>query len=185
MRIAIIGGMGSGKSEVLKVAREMGIFCLSADEINNELLQSDEYIAQIQAKFPTCVEDGVVNKKQLASIIFADDDKRKLLNSIAHPQIMQKIAECTHSPLVCELPLFIEGGDTSFDEVILVTTSLFKRVNRLKNRGFNYKTALARIRRQASNSMLKKYATVVIKNNGSIEKLRDKARVVLDAIIAK
>lgn len=185
MRIAIIGGIGSGKSEVLSVAREMGITCLSADEINNELLHTPDYIAQIQELFPSCVNDGAIDKKELACIVFSDDDKRKLLNSIAHPRIMQKIAECTISPLVCELPLFIEGGDTAFDEVVLVSTSLAKRIKRLKNRGFNLKGALERIRTQVSNSTLKRHATIVITNNGSIEDLRKKARDVLGSIIAQ
>lgn len=185
MRIAIIGGIGSGKSEVLKVARQMGIFCLSADEINGELLQTPEYIAQIQKAFPACVEGGIVDRKLLASIVFADDDKRKILNSIAHPQIMEKIAECKESPLVCELPLFIEGGDTAFDEVVLVTTSLVKRVKRLKNKGFTFKTALERIRAQVSTKTLKKHATIIIKNNGSIEDLRKKATFFFKNIVTK
>lgn len=185
MRIAIIGGIGSGKSEVLKVAREMGITCVSADEINSELLQSPDYIAQIQEAFPSCVKDGVVDRKALARIIFSDDDKRKLLNSIAHPRIMQKIAECNTSPLVCELPLFIEGGDRTFDEVVLVKTSLAKRIKRLENRGFSTKDALKRIRTQVSDRTLKKYATIVITNNGTIEDLQKKAHEVLGDIIAK
>lgn len=40
MRIAIIGGIGSGKSEVMKIAKERGFFCISADEINAELLKT-------------------------------------------------------------------------------------------------------------------------------------------------
>lgn len=185
MRIAIIGGIGAGKSEVLSVARSMGIACLSADEINNELLQTPDYIAQIQANFPDCVHDGVVDKKELARTIFADEDKRKLLNSIAHPQIMQRIADCDKSPLVCELPLFIEGGDMAFEEIVLVTTSLLRRIKRLKNRGFTTKTALARIRSQVSNNTLKRHATIVITNNGSVEQLRKKAFHVLTAIVTK
>lgn len=185
MRIAIIGGIGSGKSEVLKVARNMSYACLSADEINNELLRTPEYIAQIQAAFPTCVKDGVVDKKELARIVFSDADKRKELNSIAHPRIMQKIAACDKSPLVCELPLFIEGGDTAFDEVVLVATSLARRVKRLKGRGLSTKDALARIRAQVSNRALKRYATVVITNNSSVETLREKAYEVFNDIIVK
>lgn len=185
MRIAIIGGIGSGKSEVLKVARQMGIFCLSADEINSELLQSPDYIAQIQEAFPACIADGVVDRKLLASIVFADDEKRQILNSIAHPQIMAKIAECKENLLVCELPLFIEGGDTAFDDVVLVKTSLSKRIKRLKNRGFSTKDALARIRTQVSYRTLKKHATIVIKNNGTLDDLQKKAYDILGNLIAK
>ena len=72
MNIALIGGIGSGKSEVLKVAREMGIAALSADEINAGLLKSPEYIEKIAAAFPGCVVCGVVDKARLASEVFSD-----------------------------------------------------------------------------------------------------------------
>ena len=48
MRIAIIGGIGSGKSEVMKIAKEAGFECVSADEINAELLRTPSYIAKIE-----------------------------------------------------------------------------------------------------------------------------------------
>lgn len=51
MRVAIIGGIGSGKSEVLKIAKEKGFFCLSADEINANLLVSPSYIAKSRRRF--------------------------------------------------------------------------------------------------------------------------------------
>ena len=102
MNIALIGGIGSGKSEVLKVAREMGIAALSADEINAGLLKSPEYIEKIAAAFPGCVVCGVVDKARLASEVFSDKGKREKLNSIAHPEIARKVAECKESPLVVE-----------------------------------------------------------------------------------
>lgn len=185
MRIAIIGGIGSGKSEVVKVAREAGIFCLSADEINADLLKSQEYISKIAAIFPTVVKDGEVDKKALAHIVFQNDEMRKKLNSIAHPEIMSKIRECDISPLVCELPLYIEGGDRAFDEVILVHACLIKRIKRLKCRGLSNREAIARIRSQASESELKKYATYVLNNNGSIERLRADARCLFDELLSK
>ena len=121
MNIALIGGIGSGKSEVLKVAREMGIAALSADEINAGLLKSPEYIEKIAAAFPGCVVCGVVDKARLASEVFSDKGKREKLNSIAHPEIARKVAECKESPLVVELPLVLESGMAGmFDEIILV-----------------------------------------------------------------
>ncbi|MBD5092165.1 MAG: dephospho-CoA kinase, partial [Clostridiales bacterium] len=76
MRIAIVGGIGSGKSEVLKVARDMGLACLSADEINAELLKTPEYIAEIATAFPAAVKDGGIDKAALAKIVFSDDSAR-------------------------------------------------------------------------------------------------------------
>ena len=68
MRVAIIGGIGAGKSEVLKIAKSKGFACLSADEINANLLLSPSYIAKIAAAFPSVVKDGAVDKKHAAGL---------------------------------------------------------------------------------------------------------------------
>lgn len=183
MRIAIIGGIGSGKSEAMKVAEEKGFYCVSADEINSRLLRTPEYVAKIAESFPDAVKDGVVDKKTLASIVFADEDKRKLLNSIAHPEIMRAVREDMRTPLAAELPLYIEGGERDFDEVVLVKTPVFQRIARLKKRGLAPKDAIARIKAQPSNRALEKYCTRVISNGKSLEKFRKNAAKLFDDML--
>ena len=56
MKIAVVGGIGSGKSEVVKAVQEMGIATLSADEINSELLVTPSYVRNIQQLFPSAVK---------------------------------------------------------------------------------------------------------------------------------
>ncbi len=180
MNIAIIGGIGSGKSEVLKVAREMGIAALSADEINAELLKSPDYIAKISERFPDCVVCGVVDKKRLASQVFSDKEKLKALNGIAHPEIAKKVAQCTANPLVVELPLVLESGMAGmFDEIILVTAPKRERYKRLCKRGVALARARAIIRVQAPEYKLRKIATRIIENTDSLERLRESAKNVL------
>lgn len=72
MRIAVIGGIGSGKSEAIKAAAELGIHTLSADEINSKLLCDADYIREIAAGFPQAVKDGAVDRRLLADIVFSD-----------------------------------------------------------------------------------------------------------------
>jgi len=183
MRIAIIGGIGSGKSEAMKIAKERGFECISADEINAELLRTPSYIAKIAAQFPTAVKDGAVDKKALASIVFADEQKRQILNSIAHPEIMAKIREFDAPRVAVELPLYVEGGERDFDEVVLVKTPMCLRIKRLKKRGLAKKEAIARIKSQPSDRTLKKYATRVLYNGGSLQKLRKRALETFDEIL--
>ena len=185
MRIAIIGGIGSGKSEVMKIAKERGFFCISADEINSELLKTSSYIQKIQTAFPTAVINGEVDKK-LASIVFSNESERKKLNAIAHPEIMRKIAEYAQSPLAVELPLFIEGGDEAFDEIVYVKTPLLKRILRLKKgRGMSVAQAIKRIRSQVPSSILRAKSTQIIDNKGSLDKLKRNANKIFDEILAK
>ncbi len=186
MRIAVIGGIGSGKSEVMKIAKERGFFCLSADEINAELLKTPSYIQKIATLFPSVVSNGVVDKGALAKIVFSDRGERKKLNALAHPEIMRAISECKESPLVVELPLFIEGGDEAFDEIVYIRAPLFKRISRLKKgRGMSVKQAVSRIRSQVPSAVLREKATIVIDNSRSLSALQARANETFNQILSK
>lgn len=186
MRIAVIGGIGSGKSEVMKIAKERGFFCLSADEINAELLKTPSYIQKIAALFPSVVSNGEVDKSALAKIVFSDRGERKKLNALAHPEIMRVISECKESPLAVELPLFIEGGDEAFDEIVYVKTPLFKRIARLKKgREMSVKQAVSRIRSQVPSAVLRAKATAIIDNSRSLSALKERANKTFNRILSK
>lgn len=186
MRIAVIGGIGSGKSEVMKIAKERGFFCLSADEINADLLKTPSYIQKIAALFPSVVSNGEVDKSALAKIVFSDENERKKLNALAHPEIMRVISECKESPLAVELPLFIEGGDEAFDEIVYVKAPLFIRIARLKNgRGMSVKQAALRIRSQVPSAVLRAKATIIINNSHSLSALKERANKTFNRILSK
>lgn len=186
MRIAVIGGIGSGKSEVMKIAKERGFFCLSADEINAELLKTPSYIQRIAALFPSVVSNGAVDKGALAKVVFSDQNERKKLNALAHPEIMRVISECKQSPLVVELPLFIEGGDEAFDEIVYVRAPLFKRIARLKKgRGMSVKQAVSRIRSQVPSAVLRAKATMIVDNSRSLSALQARANKTFNQILSK
>ncbi len=186
MKIAVIGGIGSGKSEVMKVAKEMGITCLSADEINDALLHEPVYISKIASRFPECVAHGVVDKPKLASVVFSDEKKRRALNDIAHPEIARRIAECDADPLAVELPLALESGmATAFDEVILVSAPKSLRLKRLESRGVPEARANAVMRVQVPEKELEKIATVILFNDGSLSALRAEAKAAFEKALGK
>ena len=181
MKIAIIGGIGSGKSVALAAAKELDFATLSADEINSELLSMPSYIANIARMFPSAVKDGRVDRKTLAKIIFTDEKERAKLNAFAHPLILERIKEDDRSPLVVEVPLILESGATSlFDEIILVKTPLDLRVERLmSSRGMSRDDVTARIASQASEEDLEKVATKVVENDSTLEDLQAKIKELL------
>lgn len=180
MRIAIVGGIGSGKSEVLKTARQMGFACLSADEINSELLETPEYAVQVSEIFPSAVKDGNVDRSALAQIVFSDGEALKKLNALAHPRILKRI-ECEKaSPLIVEMPLLPKECENGFfDATVFVDTPLLTRLKRLRKRGMTVRQAMARIRAQVKPVVLGKSATVVIKNSGNLQRLKRRATQVL------
>ena len=177
MKIAIIGGIGSGKSEVLNVARELGLSTLSADEINAELLENAEYIFEIAQAFPIAVVNGMIDRRKLAEIVFSDEVELARLNALAHPRILARIKAEESDPLVVEMPLLVESGaEDLFDEIILVYTPLPLRLERLAMRGMSIEHAQRRIKAQAEEKALMAVATRVIENTSGLEKLRENAR---------
>lgn len=175
MRIAVIGGIGSGKSEALAVAARLGYATLSADKINSALLEDASYIALIAQAFPTAVSDGKVNKAALAKIVFSDNSRLKLLNSIAHPRILQKIKDDPNDTLVVEMPVIIEcSASKLFDEILLIRTPILRRLAFLRRRGMSLSDAVRRIKSQTPLPELKKIATHTVYNSSSIKNLERK-----------
>ncbi len=138
-RIAITGGIGSGKSLATSYIAEMGYPTFSCDKINRELLSDSEYVKKIEASFPACVIDGKINKSALKNIVFNNKASLQMLNEIAHPIIMKRLhlamEQCDDTLIFAEVPLLFEGGfENDFDEVIVITRSLAKRIESVKNR---------------------------------------------------
>ena len=183
MRIAVIGGIGSGKSEVMKIAKERGFFCLSADEINAELLKTPSYIQKIAALFPSVVSNGVVDKGALAKIVFSDRGERKKLNALAHPEIRRKIEEIT-GDAVFEVPLLFESGMTDlFDRVIVVTAGEDVRINRIvSTRNISKDLAKNIIKNQATDDERIKLADYVAINDGTRKDLYEQAKNIIKRI---
>ena len=104
MKIAVTGGIGAGKSEVMKEIARRGYRVCSADEINDRLQALPGYIRKISKVFPAAVKDGKIDKNVLRDIVFTDDSKRARLNSIAHPEIRREL-ENTEGEFFAEVPL--------------------------------------------------------------------------------
>lgn len=133
-KIAITGGIGSGKSLVLEILRQQGFLCFSCDEIYAELVKEPSYIQTIAGVFPGVVVNGVIDKKQLGVVVFHDNTAREKLNTVAHKEIMAKLyrlmEEANGELVFAEVPLLFEGNyENHFDEVIVVMRSKEERVS--------------------------------------------------------
>ncbi len=183
MKIAITGGIGVGKSEVLKIIENLGYKVASADEINSRLMTMPEYINKISMVFPEAVKNGEISRSVLRKIVFNDYDKRQLLNSIAHPIILDEIKQVGDNVFV-EVPLLFESGmQVMFDKIILVTAPHDMRVNRLFERsGVDKDLAEKMINSQLSDSERAKFSDFIIENKASKDELYLKVRSVLSQI---
>jgi len=183
-KIAITGGIGSGKSLAAKYVADMGYPVFSCDEINRELWQNSAYIEKIKALFPACVSNGKVDKNVLKSIVFNDETALKKLNETAHPMIMErlysKMNNCESALIFAEVPLlFEEKYEDDFDVIIIITRALDKRIQAVQQRdGFSIEEVLKRISAQFDYSTLenriKNLTAYVIKNDGDEMNLKEK-----------
>jgi dephospho-CoA kinase len=173
MRIAITGGIASGKSVVTKIFKQKGFKTASADEINEYILNEKKYIRLLKKHFPDCVtEKNEVNKYALREAIFSDEKKRELLNSLAHPIIIKKIKSIKGNTVI-EIPLLVELGlHSGFDKVIAVTAPVEKRIERIKNRnGFDENFSRKIIASQATDEQRFAVADYVINTDCSLEEV--------------
>ncbi len=185
IKIAITGGIGSGKSQVAKFIKALGFSVFSCDEIYKDVILSREYVAQVKEDFPECIVENQIDRKTLAQIVFSDAKRREALNAIAHPLIMQKLdKEMGRAPttlVFAEVPLLFEGNHQDlFNFVLVVERDIEKRIESVKKRdGLSDEEILQRIQSQFDYSKIqetkcfKNGKIISIDNNGSVEELKE------------
>ena len=176
--IAVTGGIGSGKSEVMRILGRHTKNLLSADAVNSELLDDPVYIGKLSALFPEAVKDGSLDKKILSDTVFSSGEKRKLLNGLAHSLIMDILlnrAKEMRGDVFLEIPLLAESGTAGLlDFIWLVKSADSFRVSRLKmQRGMTEDNILRIIGAQAG--FLSDGANVrIIENDGNAKELEER-----------
>lgn len=187
--IGLTGGIGSGKSTVSQLLGELGAFVIDADKVGHEIyLPGKEAWKQVTAAFGQDIlaPDQTIDRKKLGAIVFGSDDARKKLNSIVHPlmfkdidyRIKEKRADGFTKPIVVEAAILIEANWLPLvDEVWLIVTNKNAVIERVASqRGLSAKDTEARIASQLSDAERRKYATLVIENDGSLEDLKIKVQ---------
>ncbi len=181
-KIAITGGIGSGKSALCDILRGMGCAVFSCDEISHRLWENGEYRRGLAELFPSCAKAGDVDKKALTNLVFSDPISRKLLESYAHPRIMRQLySEMERCPLAfAEVPLLYEGGyENDFDGVVVVERKENARVRAVALRdGAEEEEVRARIGAQAAVREGGR-AVLSVRNDGDLSALRKEAEKVL------
>lgn len=187
-KIVITGTIGSGKSAVSEIIKDLGFELISADDINRKLLEpgARNYEAIKKDPFFRKAFDGEsLDKKALAKMIFAAPDLMKRLNRITHPIIVEEIEEeirkINSENVFIEIPLYYQM-DVKFpaDLVLFVSADRNIQAARLAKRdeiGNFY--AEAKIRNQENLMGQRDKREIIIKNNSTLEDLREKVIYVL------
>ena len=180
--VGLTGGIGSGKSTVAALLAEQGFPVLDADRIAREIVLPGEAAhAEIAAAWPEVIDqEGQVDRKRLAALIFADPAQRKRLQEITHPRIqeraMQKIrelAEAGHRIAIYEASLLVETGrHGDFDALVVVTAPPEVQVERAVARGMSEIEVRARLGAQLPLEDKVKVASDVVDNGGELAATR-------------
>lgn len=190
IKIAITGGIGSGKSAVLEIIRGQGFSAVSCDEIYQEMLIDKAFVKSLANEFGDILKsDGSLDKSKLSSIVFNDSDKLKRLNKITHPAIMKEALNKMSGEGIffCEVPLLFEGGyESLFDGVIVVLRDKALRISSVMQRdGIDENEVANRINSQViyENLQLEKY--YIIHNNSNFADLTQQTLEIIQKIIKK
>jgi dephospho-CoA kinase len=182
-RIGLTGNIGSGKSTVAKMLAEKGAVIIDADVLARTATQDPAVLEQIAEQLGRdLVQDGNLDRKKTAELVFHHPEARHILNNIIHPWVRQKSAErvaelLQHDPaciIVQDIPLLFENGlEKNFDVVIVVYAPLEERIARVMSRStLTEEDILARDRVQMSLEEKVKRADVVIDNSRGLDDLQ-------------
>ncbi|OOV25878.1 dephospho-CoA kinase [Flavobacterium sp. LM5] len=136
--IGLTGGIGSGKTTVATIFKAHGLPVYIADEAGKEVMKDPSILLAIQKAFgQTVFENGVLDRKKLASLVFSDKDKLQQLNAIVHPAVARHFASWLENHqnfdyVIYESAILFEsGGDTKCHAVITVVASESVRIQRV------------------------------------------------------
>jgi len=186
-KIAITGGIASGKSKLTNFLENKGEVVIDLDEISHTLTDSDEdTINEIAKIFGDDIksESGGIDRKLLASKVFSNTENKKQLEEILHPRIrqvmMNEIDSVEKDNVFVEVQLLAEKNMGSlFDHIIIVSASKDQQINRLKDIRMMDSNLInqildSQLTDKERKSVLSKYSNDILENNGSEDAFQEK-----------
>lgn len=195
LKVGLTGSIAVGKSFVLEVLRELGAFTLDADLTAREVVAAEtKGLRLIVDEFGADVllPNGELDRVKMGAIVFADEAKRQLLNSIVHPLVheaqsewlAERESENPNGIAVIDAALMIEsGGWERFHKLIVVFCEPAIQLKRLMSRNNLSETeAIKRINSQMPQDEKKKYADFLIDTSKGFEDTRQQTIEVYDRL---
>jgi dephospho-CoA kinase len=185
--VGLTGGIGSGKSTVADLLRKRGAVVLDADDFARAAVVAGSVgLRKVTERFGPEVlgPDGELDRRKLASIVFADPAALSDLEAIVHPEVRRMFADGIQENLdgqrvvVLVNPLLIEmGTHRDCDIVVVVSASIDTQIARSVARGMDESDVRARIAAQLPLAERAQAADVLIDNEGTLDELEDEVDV--------
>ncbi|MGV2622370.1 UNVERIFIED_CONTAM: dephospho-CoA kinase [Halobacillus marinus] len=189
--IGLTGSIASGKSTISAMFKELGIPVVDADVISRKVVEPGEaaYTRIVEAfGSDILLEDRTIDRKKLGGVVFSNEEKRKELNGIVHPEVRKEMVrqrECYkeegHRAVVLDIPLLFESKLTVYvEKTLVVYVEEETQLRRLMERDQSTsEDAEARIASQIPVKKKAALADAVIDNNGSVEQSFDQLKDIL------
>ncbi|SNZ07796.1 dephospho-CoA kinase [Persephonella hydrogeniphila] len=192
LRVGLTGSIGTGKSTVSQIFKKLGAYVIDADKVVHKLLKREDIKEKIREEFgDVFTEEGEVNRKKLAKIVFNDKEKKKKLEAILHPEVFKEIQKFfdevekkdPDAVAIAEIPLLIETGSyKNYDTVVVVYAPEELQIERLVRKGMDREEAIKRIKSQLPIDEKIKYADFVIYNTGNLQQLEKEVKDVFQRL---
>ena len=195
-KIAITGGIASGKSKLTNFLKSKGEIVIDLDEISHTLTDSDEETIYEIAKIfgdDTKKQSGGIDRKLLASKVFSNSENKKQLEEILHPRIrqvmMNEIDSVEKENVFVEVQLLAEKNMGSlFDHIIIVSASKDQQLNRLRTIRMMDSNLInqildSQLTDEERKSMLSKYSNDILENNGSEDTFQEKIESLYNKLV--
>lgn len=193
--VGITGGTGCGKTTALEVLKEMGALVIDCDAVYHELCRdSGKMLSELDSRFPGTVENGVLLRKKLGSVVFSDEKALLDLNAITHKYVNRRVNELLEEwaknggrvAAVDAIALLESGLQKLCSVVVGVTAPEESRVRRLMAReGISEEYARLRISAQKPNEYFEKNCGYTLDNNGTMAEFEAKCRNLFEKILIK
>ena len=197
IKVALTGGIATGKSYALDQFRRRGVPCLDADALAHGVTAAGtEATAAIAARFGAemLAADGSVDRGKLGPIAFADPAARRDLEAIVHPAVFRAMTAGLRAFellgdgafAIVDVPLLYEtGAETKFDRVIVTACAPDLQLARLIERGLTEEAARQRLAAQWPTERKTSRAHFVIKTDGTLAQTDEQIERVLDGLRSK
>ena len=183
-KVAVTGGLSSGKSTVCEIFKDLGAYTVSSDQIVHQLLLHDRLLQEkiIRLLGPEILTNHHIDREKVAKLVFANQEKLQALEKLIHPAVFHEIQSLykrekkgsSHRLFIAEVPLLFETEQENLLDTVVTVLSNHEtcknRFNNMNNRSeadFN-----DRMMRQISPEEKAARSDFILINNGTLEDLR-------------
>jgi dephospho-CoA kinase len=198
LNVGLTGGIATGKSTVVRMLVGKGARVIDHDGLVHILQEPGQPVwKSIVAAFGRDIldPDDRIDRKKLGALVFVDADRRKLLEGIVHPAVLEEgrrqreeiVKEDEQAIILSDIPLLLEVGmQNQFDFVLLVYAPPELQILRvMKRNNLSREEAIARLRSQMPIDEKLKFAHQVIRNDGTMRELEKRVEEVWQELLAR